>query len=65
MTLSALANTLGDIVNPICLAVLRLITNSNFLAATASLKAKRKEHGAKRKNDHFVLHGFFHSPLDA
>jgi len=31
ITLSALANTLGGIVNPICFAALRLITNSNLL----------------------------------
>ena len=31
ITLSARDSTLGGIVNPICLAVLRLITNSNFV----------------------------------
>jgi hypothetical protein len=31
ITRSARANTLGGIVMPICFAVLRLITNSNFV----------------------------------
>jgi hypothetical protein len=31
ITLSALASTFGGIVRPICFAVLRLITNSNFV----------------------------------
>lgn len=30
ITRSALTKTLGGIVNPICLAIFRLITNSNF-----------------------------------
>ena len=34
ITLSALARTFGGIVRPICLAVLRLITNSNFVGAS-------------------------------
>ena len=39
-TLSALANTLGGIVRPICFAVLRLITNSNFIGcSTGSRRA--------------------------
>ncbi len=39
MTLSALANTLGGIVNPICFAVFRLITNSNFLGCSTGRSA--------------------------
>ena len=34
ITLSALANTFGGIVRPICLAVFRLITNSNFVGCS-------------------------------
>src|SRR4026209_2412192 len=34
ITLSALANTFGGIVRPICLAVLRLITSSNFVGSS-------------------------------
>ena len=34
ITRSALANRFGGIVNPICLAVLRLITNSNFVGCS-------------------------------
>src|SRR5439155_3136653 len=33
ITLSALASTFGGIVRPICLAALRLMTNSHFVAA--------------------------------
>src|SRR5262249_34689920 len=39
MTLSALANTFGGIVNPICLAVFRLITNSNLVGASTGRSA--------------------------
>jgi hypothetical protein len=42
MTLSALASTFGEIVRPICLAVFRLITNSNFVGcSTGKLAAAR------------------------
>jgi hypothetical protein len=34
ITLSALASTFGGIVRPICLAVLRLITSSNFVGCS-------------------------------
>src|SRR6266545_4597372 len=34
ITLSALAKTFGGIVSPICLAVFRLITNSNFVGCS-------------------------------
>ena len=34
MTLSALASTFGGIVRPICLAVFRLITSSNFFGCS-------------------------------
>ena len=34
MTLSARASTFGGIVRPICFAVLRLITNSNFVGCS-------------------------------
>src|SRR5947199_10741195 len=34
ITLSALANTFGGIVRPICLAAFRLIMNSNFLGCS-------------------------------
>src|SRR5215475_8724022 len=34
ITLSALASTFGGIVRPICLAVFRLITNSNFVGCS-------------------------------
>ena len=34
ITLSARANTFGGIVNPICFAVFRLITNSNFVGCS-------------------------------
>ena len=34
ITLSALANTFGGIVRPICFAVLRLITKSNFIGCS-------------------------------
>jgi hypothetical protein len=34
MTLSARASTLGGIVMPICLAVFRLITSSNFVGCS-------------------------------
>src|SRR5215470_8855047 len=34
ITLSALASTVGGIARPICFAVLRLITNSNFLGCS-------------------------------
>src|SRR5262245_13100275 len=39
ITLSALASTLGGIVWPICLAVLRLITNSNFVGCSTGRSA--------------------------
>ena len=34
MTLSALTSTLGGMVRPICFAVFRLITNSNFVGCS-------------------------------
>ena len=37
--LSALAKTLGGIVNPICFAVLALITNSNFVGCSTGRSA--------------------------
>src|SRR5262249_34979872 len=39
MTLSALASTFGGIVKPICLAVLRLTTNSNFIGCSTGISA--------------------------
>ena len=39
ITLSALANMLGGMVNPICLAVLRLITNSNLVGCSTGRSA--------------------------
>src|SRR5262245_2454875 len=39
ITRSALASTLGGIVTPICLAVLRLITNSNFVGCSTGKSA--------------------------
>src|SRR5215471_327974 len=39
ITLSARASTLGGIVTPICLAVLRLITNSNFVGCSTGISA--------------------------
>ncbi len=39
ITLSALASTLGGIVRPICLAVFRLITSSNFVGCSTGRSA--------------------------
>src|SRR5262249_7523205 len=39
ITLSALASTFGGIVRPICLAALRLITNSNFVGCSTGSSA--------------------------
>ena len=39
MTLSALASTFGGIVRPICFAVFRLITNSNFVGCSTGRSA--------------------------
>ncbi len=39
ITLSALASTFGGIVTPICLAVFRLITSSNFLGCSTDRSA--------------------------
>ena len=39
ITRSALANTFGGIVNPICLAVFRLITISNFVDCSTGKSA--------------------------
>src|SRR5689334_16325265 len=39
ITRSALASTFGGIVRPICLAVLRLITNSNFVGCSTGSSA--------------------------
>src|SRR6266850_3075085 len=39
MTLSALASTFGGIVRPICLAVFKLITNSNFIGCSTGRSA--------------------------
>src|SRR5688572_3960548 len=39
ITLSALASTFGGIVRPICLAVLRLITSSNFVGCSTGRSA--------------------------
>src|SRR5512143_2990653 len=39
ITRSALASTLGGMVRPICLAVLRLMTNSNFVACCTDRSA--------------------------
>ena len=39
ITLSALASTFGGIVRPICLAVFRLITNSNFVGCSTGRSA--------------------------
>src|SRR5262249_16845437 len=39
ITLSARASTLGGIVRPICFAVLRLITNSNFIGRSTGRSA--------------------------
>jgi hypothetical protein len=39
ITLSALAKTLGGMVNPICLAVFKLITNSNFVGCSTGRPA--------------------------
>src|SRR6266545_5991939 len=39
ITLSALASTLGGIVRPICLAALRLTTNSNFVGCSTGKSA--------------------------
>src|SRR5207244_347330 len=37
ITLSALASTLGGIVTPICLAVFRLMTSSNFVGCSTGI----------------------------
>jgi hypothetical protein len=39
MTLSALASTFGGIVKPICLAVFKLITSSNFTGCSTGRSA--------------------------
>ena len=39
ITLSARANTFGGIVKPICFAVFRLITNSNFVGCSTGKSA--------------------------
>ena len=39
ITLSALAKTLGGIVNPICLAAFRLMMNSNFVGCSTGKSA--------------------------
>src|SRR5262249_9170643 len=39
ITLSALASTFGGMVRPICLAVLRLMTNSNFFGCSIGRSA--------------------------
>src|SRR5262245_37882362 len=39
ITLSALANTFGGIVRPICLAALRLMMNSNFFGCSTGRSA--------------------------
>ena len=39
ITLSALTNTLGGIVRPICFAALRLIINSNFVGCSTGRSA--------------------------
>src|SRR5689334_16517911 len=39
ITLSALARMLGGIVNPICFAALRLITNANFVGCSTGRSA--------------------------
>jgi len=39
ITLSALANTLGGMVRPICLAVFKLMTNSNFVGCSTGKSA--------------------------
>ena len=39
MILSALASTFGGIVRPICFAVFRLITNSNFVGCSTGMSA--------------------------
>src|ERR1041385_3082732 len=39
ITRSALANTFGGIIRPMCLAVLRLITNSNFVGCSMGKSA--------------------------
>src|SRR5262249_21780290 len=39
ITLSALANTFGGIVNPICLAPFRLMMNSNFVGCSIGRSA--------------------------
>ena len=39
ITLSALAKTFGGMVNPICLAVFRLMTNSNFVGCSTGKSA--------------------------
>ena len=42
ITLSARASTLGEIVRPICFAVLRLITNSNFFDRSTGRSVSRR-----------------------
>ena len=39
ITLSALTSTFGGIVRPICLAALRLMTNSNFIGCSTGRSA--------------------------
>jgi len=39
MILSALANTFGGIVKPICFAVFKLMMNSNFVGASTGKSA--------------------------
>src|SRR5206468_5134044 len=39
ITLSALASTFGGIVRPICLAVVRLMTSSNFVGCSTGMSA--------------------------
>src|SRR6266508_1035579 len=39
MTLSALANTFGGIVSPICFAAFKLMTNSNFVGCSTGRSA--------------------------
>ena len=63
MTLSARASTFGGIVRPICLAVFRLITNSNFVGCSTGRSAGLAPfedlvhvHAARRYDQHRWLH---------
>jgi hypothetical protein len=50
ITLSALTSTFGGIVRPICFAVFRLITSSNFVGCSTGKSAGQLWQGVEPKN---------------